>query len=352
MARDSPIELSILGRRLRVTGAGWLLERWIRRQWEFPDPLADACAGDIAVDVVAEPPPWATAAPKVESWVTRLDGVTLTWQRDGERGWRSPVHSGGVQLMLDGRGGQIRAWGTHVASNDGDEGCVVSRGRRTNAGQRDLVFAALHVAICEALRATGLAPLHASVIARDGHATALVGPSGAGKSTTLIRALDSGWLPLAEDFAWLDPVTRQVYGWDRAVRLTEEGLDSLPSSWRSAGWRTGADGKRFLPFECCARVRPASAELMRLAVLHRDPRRRDSAWEPMAPHDAVRALWESAGVPLCQLNRADFSRQAPSLLDQLDVARLVLGRGSIACLRQFWTATPSSRPGSGRLPYM
>ncbi|MGH7576830.1 MAG: hypothetical protein ACREM1_17110 [Longimicrobiales bacterium] len=351
MARSSAIVLSILGRRLRARGAGCSLERWIRRQWEFPDPLANARAGDIDLEVNTEPPPTAPATDG-EPWLTRLDGVTLSWERIGDRSWRITLPRGGVQLTLDENGGRIRAWGMQVASDAGDERDVFDGARGTDGRFRGSVPAALHVAICEALRATGLVPLHGAIIVRDGHATALVGPSGAGKSTTLIRALDSGWLPLAEDFAWLDPVTRQVYGWDRAVRLTEEGLDSLPSSWRSAGWRTGADGKRFLPFECCARVRPASAELMRLAVLHRDPRRRDSAWEPMAPHDAVRALWESAGVPLCQLNRADFSRQAPLLLDQLDVARLVLGRGSIACLRQFWTVTPSSRPGSGRLPYM
>lgn len=336
--------LSILGRRLRATGLSGSLERWIRRHWEFPDPLANACAGDIDLEVATEPPP-AAPATDGEPWLARLDGVTLSWQRDGDRSWRTALRSGGVQLTLDENGGRIRFWGTHGVSKDREDGDVVHRARWTDGRRRGSVPAALHVAICEALRATGLVPLHGAIVVRDGRATALVGPSGAGKSTTLIGALDSDWLPVAEDFAWLDPVVRQVYGWDRGVRLTEKAVDSLPPAWRDASWRTGADGKQFLPFEWCGRVRPASAELTRLAVLNRDPRRRESAWEPISPHDALRALWESAGVPLCPLNRADFARQAPLLLAQLDVARLVLGSGSIACPRQCWTVAPELAAG-------
>lgn len=307
MAGDRALEISILGRRLRAMRAGAELENWLRARWAFPDPLSAHSRGEIDIGVIAEPP----AAARRVTHDTVLDGVTLTWHHDGERSWRTGRREVGVLLALHAGGGRIRVWGAH-----GD------------AAGREM-FVALHVAVCEALRASGLAPLHASVIVRDGRATALMGPSGSGKSTTLISAIEAGWSPLAEDFAWLDPVTRQIYGWDRGVRLSEDGVARLAPPWRDAAWRRDADGKLFLAYERIGIQRTPSAELTRIAVLQHDLTR-DSGWEPLAARDAVRALWESTGVPLCPVNRADFARNAPTLLTSLNVSRLRLGTTPLA----------------------
>jgi hypothetical protein len=66
--------------------------------------------------------------------------------------------------------------------------------------------------------------------------------------------------------------------------------------------------------------------LTRVVLLTRDESR-ESAIEALTPQSAARALWESAGVPLCRVNREAFAAHVPALLATLKWQRLTLGLG-------------------------
>lgn len=303
------VELSVLGHRLWLRNAAPDVERWLRHCWESDDAALPAPIDDSLIQVgFLEHPPWRAMPPHDETQTSTLDGASLEWHRHSDRWWTTGRIDAGVELQLLRRHARIRVWGNAT----GDASAL-----------------ALHVAICESLRARGLVPLHAAVIARDGKATALVGRSGVGKSTTMLSLVERGWLPICEDFAWFDPSTRRVYGWagERGVRLTSEGLRRVPTRWQLASWRRQDDGKFFLGYDGVAASRPAFAELTRVVMLHRDPSRR-SGLEPLPLREATRALWESAGIPLCRVTRDAFSSRIPSLLSELEWGRLVLGRGA------------------------
>jgi hypothetical protein len=307
MDEAARVEFGVLGSRLRVWNAPTDVERWLRSGWESVHrPLQPT---DWPVDVAfATRPPWSLIPPHVEEQTSPLDGVSVSWRRHGDRWWSTSQDDGGLELRIFDDQARIRAWADDLMHS---------------------ATLALHVAICETLRARGLVPLHAAVCVRDGKATAIVGRSGIGKSSTLLTAVEAGWLPLAEDCAWLDPRTRRVHAWagDRGLRLTSEGLHRVPTRWQLAAWRRQPDGKFFLPFDQIASSRPPSADLTRVLVLDRDPSRR-SELDQLAPRDATRALWESAGVPLCRISREVFATQVPLLLTRIAWARLVLGRGA------------------------
>jgi hypothetical protein len=298
---------NFLGVPCRLINLPRSLEQWIRRHWEDMRPIGATDEYRIDVAGVAHAPrpqaPRATA-----SQTTALVGTSLTWLRHAERWWSTGDANSGVSLRLWARRARIRVWpcDTRIES---------------------VTLPALHIALCEGVRARGLVPLHAAVAVRDGFATALVGPSGVGKSTTLLAAVDDGWLPLCEDFAWLDPATRRVFGWggERGVRLDATGLSRLSADARAAPWRPGADGKFELAYDAIARARPAAADLTRVLVLTRDGAP-TSMTEPLAPRSAALALWESAGVPLCRVNRERFAAKVPALVAMLQWQRLRLGR--------------------------
>jgi hypothetical protein len=302
------VEFSVLGVCCRVVGLRSTLEQWVRRQWE--QACAIGAGHDYRIDLArcTGPPARATERP-TSTQTTPLDGANLAWTRHGARWWSTGDDDRGVSLRLFDRRARIRIW-------SGD----------TRVESETLL--ALHVAFCEALRARGLVPLHAAVAVRDGCATALMGSSGVGKSTTLLAAVDDGWLPLAEDFAWLEPATRRVFCWsgEHGVRLDATGLSRLRANDRAAAWRPGADGKFELAYDAVARARPVSAELTRVVLLTRDESR-ESAIEALTPQSAARALWESAGVPLCRVNREAFAAHVPALLATLKWQRLTLGLG-------------------------
>jgi hypothetical protein len=259
----------------------------------------------------------------LDQQATALNGAAMTWQRHGDRWWSTSRDDAGLELELFDDRARIRAWSAEFEDS--------SRVDRDDGGD-DTMSLALHVAICESLRARGLVPLHAAVIEREGRATALLGPSGVGKSTTLLSAIDAGWRAVAEDFAWLDPAECLIQGWrgEQGVRIRPDGMSHIPASRRSAPWRVERDGKLLLGYDDLSPRRRGWARLTRVTVLHRDPSR-DSALEALEAlglRDATRALWESAGVPLCRVSRARFAAAVPALLSQLEWRRLVLGRGA------------------------
>ena len=296
--------LSLLGRVLRVTGAPTVLARWLDASWRFDEhALADA-GYEIALDVVEQAPSLPVSA---AASATRLHGKeSLAWRGSGDEWWTGDA-TAGVRLRCDASGARIDTWGWRAPS--------------------ERLYAALYLALCEALRASGLLSLHAAVIARDGAATALCGRSGVGKSTTLLRAVAAGWSPLAEALSWLEPASLRLSGWDRGVRLWPVGQARL-AEHSTAEWEIDVDGKRFLPYERLSVARVPRATLERVLVLHRDPSA-ESGEQGLDARDAVRALWESTGVPLTATGRARASDAIGTLLPRVRIAQLVLGATAV-----------------------
>jgi hypothetical protein len=299
------IAFPLLGRAFRARGVPAQLAAWLREHWHFPEHAAPPHPYDISLTPIAAPGRAESGAP---CRVRLHGGRELEWRAAGAEGaecWWTGTETAGLRLELGAGGSRIDVWGAEVGGAD--------------------LLAALYLALCESLRASGLLPLHAAVIVRDDRATALCGRSGVGKSTTLLNALRAGWAPLAEDLSWLDPASLILHGWDRGVRLWPEGRDRLPD-YAAARWDPDADGKLFLPYDRLPTSVQRSAPLARLLALHRDPTR-PSGIEPLPARDAVRVLWESTGVPLSPASRESASRRVPELIERVEISRLRLGTG-------------------------
>src|SRR5581483_8264189 len=163
-------------------------------------------------------------------------------------------------------------------------------------------------------------PLHAALASHDGNVTAFLGQSGAGKSTTLLRLTHAGWTGLAEDLSWLDPLTMQVFGWDRGVRL----WPAAASHFFAGSPAPGRDGKATIPYEELGIGEQLSGTLRRIALLVRD----DSGapkWEPAGNHEAIKALWEATGLPLSAESRNEVSKGIEKIVKGVDFLLLRLG---------------------------
>ncbi|WP_424952190.1 hypothetical protein [Deinococcus sp.] len=154
---------------------------------------------------------------------------------------------------------------------------------------------ALLLAFTEVQRAAGLLPLHASVLSRGGlsrggQTVAVSGPSGAGKSTAALRLLGRGWQLVAEDWAWLDPVSGQLLGWDSGLRLRPESLERFAPELLQ-GAPTDQHGKRVLD---PPRLNGAQAldAIFFLSAHSSAPRPDGSRLE------LVRSVWGMVGTPL------------------------------------------------------
>jgi hypothetical protein len=300
---------SLLGHCCRVLDADECEEHWLRQHWHFDSCAQPTRAMHITLRFCHDAPrstPPVTGLPQS----TELPTLALVWRQHGPRWWSTGNEESGVELRLAADAVLITVW------------------RDPGTPSTFPVEAALHVGMCEAVRATGLSPLHAAVITREGQATALAGKSGIGKSTALMIAMSQGWQPVAEDFSWLDPTNGRVYGWDRGVRLAERILASISPRWQQEGWQPAHHDKLFLSYENLIPRKQAAANLNRIALLHRDPTR-PSAWEPLDLRAGVRMLCESVGVPLCRENRNYFADHLARLLARMEVARLVIGHTRI-----------------------
>jgi hypothetical protein len=319
------LDFRILGRRFQARGIPAAVAEWLRSSWHFPehDGRAPDSAYRIVLEASDEPPVEADRvgdeSARAADGAARRDDmqaggsdaaptIAPGWrERDGV--WVSGTESAGVRLSLDGSTTAIHTWGL------GDP------------TRRPELAAQVHLAMCEGLRASELMPLHAAVAARDGNASAFVAQSGTGKSTTLLHAIRAGWTPIAEDFAWVDPKTLAIYGWDRGIRLWPEGLAAMDAGAVAGdGWRAGADGKLFLDYAELGAGAARGGTLTDVVLLERDGTG-PAVWEPLPPRDAVRAMWEATGVPLVSGTRAWVAREIPRVLERVDAKRLRLGNG-------------------------
>ncbi|GGQ93249.1 hypothetical protein [Deinococcus ruber] len=155
---------------------------------------------------------------------------------------------------------------------------------------------ASHLALTEAGRASGLLPLHAAVLSRNGRAVAVSGASGTGKSTAALRLMAAGWSLVAEDSAWLDPVTRRVAGADQGIRVFESSLHRFAPEWLERASRLDIHGKRWFATE-----RAAGAVLERLYVLGTLP------VGILSGAAAVQTWWTITGLPVAAQARGAVS---------------------------------------------
>lgn len=307
---DGPgdVVFPVLGRTLAAHGVSPVLCAWLDEHWLHPEHALPPHPFRIRLDCErgTEGPGLLTG----ERVSATLPGFTQVWyRRGGTLEWRGA--GVGVRLALDGPSARIRAWGMAEPAAD--------------------ATAALHLALCEALRASGLLALHAAVArppgARGG-ATALLARSGVGKSTTLLRLRDAGWTPLAEDLSWVEPRSGTLYGWDRGVHLWPGTIEAFLPGLADRPWRVGPDGKLFLSYEDLGVAGPRSASLTRIAPLTRAPHG-EGRWESLTAAEGVRALWESAGVPLLPAAQAATSAWIASMVKHVPIQRLRVGQGKL-----------------------
>jgi hypothetical protein len=299
------IQFEILGRSLRLTGTveaplEAALEMALRSRWDFPEYEHAAHPFGLEVEILDVPAssfPSELQATNLELPAGNLDCRTLEtviWLGDATVGVRAELLE---QHLL------IQAWGVQARNVD-----------------------LLHLVIAEGLRASGLISLHASIAAQDGLAIAFLGPSGRGKTTTLLRSLEAGFVPVCEDFAWCNPITLEVFGFDRGLRLLpdtatffEERFGIKPSIWQVDKW--------FVPYSSLNLERQA-VSLAMIALLERQPDR-PSGLEALSKRQAALAFWEASGLPLLRTVQDRISQQIAGMVARLEVRRLVLGQGPI-----------------------
>jgi len=212
--------------------------------------------------------------------------------------------SAGLHLSFDDVATRVELWGFERSED------------------RSSIYLGLSVALGEALRLSGLLPLHAAVAKRGDAAVAWLGPSGAGKSITLLLAARAGWHAVAEDLCWLEPESLRVYGWDHGIRVWPDALQQFFPDLTDAA--TMPDGKRFIPYHRIGALQPRSCTLSRVAILG-GAAGGQSRWEPATARETVRALWEASGLPLLDSSRDAAARCVARLVRRLPAARLVRG---------------------------
>jgi len=295
------LSFPVLGRPLRVSSPPPRLAQWLRASWDRPEHRTPDHAYAIDLECVTAAPPPGEGNP----CPVTVEGVTLRFVSSGSA-WELRVAGGGLRLDLGGRAARIRLWGLDEQPDPAP------------------LYVGLQVVLTEAMRASGLMPLHAAIAARGAAAVAWLGTGGAGKSTTLLRAARAGWRPVAEDLSWLEPESLRVWGWDRGVRVWPDTIERFFPEYADAP--ALPDGKRDIPYDRLGADHARTCTLSRLALLHRDEESAASSRTEVKPREVVRALWEATGVPLSDAAREAAGRAIAHLSRQLPASRWVLGR--------------------------
>jgi hypothetical protein len=179
------------------------------------------------------------------------------------------------------------------------------------------------VGMIEAIRASGIIPMHTSIASQNGIGTAFTGESGRGKTTTLIHSLKAGFLPICEDFAWLEPHSLQVFGCDRGLRCLPDTLERVKNLFPNIEPIAFEVDKHLVPFEQLA-PRAWQCRLERLWTLERDLTK-PTHLEPLPAAQRVMALYGATGVPLTAQTRALSVQHMASLAKRLEIQCLQIG---------------------------
>jgi hypothetical protein len=302
-ADSASISFRVLGRQLRASWPTPQLAEWLRASWDHPEYRPPDHAYVVDLECLGSPADLPDLSG--EPCAVAVQGYTLPFVRAGSA-WELAVAGGRLRFDLGERAARVRLWDL-----------------RDQPGSPAL-YIGLQVVLTEAMRLSGLMPLHAAVAARGDSAIAWLGTSGAGKSSTLLRAARAGWRPVAEDLSWLEPESLRVWGWDRTVRVWPETLKRFFPE--HADVPALPDGKRGVPYERLGADRARTCILSRLALLHRNEDQAASSRTEVEPREVVRALWEATGVPLSDAAREAAERAIARLSRELPASRWVLGR--------------------------
>jgi hypothetical protein len=221
--------------------------------------------------------------------------------------WSSGA-AGGVRLTLRGHGSAIEFWGR--------EGWA--RSRPTSR---------LIAALFEALRATGVHPLHASAGVPPGRVgcVAFVGRRRTGKSMTLVHAGAAGWRLLGEDLVWLDLASLVLYGDDRGVHLRPGALSLIDAKAQASSAASRGGRKRYVTFTGLGTGHVPRAPLRCVVELRRN--RVKARCDRLPRLEGARLLWRATGIPLSVPARLEFAREVPRVLDSVPAFRLSFSDG-------------------------
>lgn len=161
--------------------------------------------------------------------------------------------------------------------------------------------------------------LHASAVERDGRALLMTGLSGAGKSTLAALLGERGWRLMGDEFALLDPASRLVYAFPRAVSLKNEAI----------GLFDGVEP---------ARLGPAMTDTPKGTIRHLRPRA-----------DAIDRMAEPAAPALLLFPRYGFDAETRPIgqaevfvrLTQASTNYVALGEPGFAALTRFVAEVPA-----------
>ena len=298
------MEFDVLGRTLRAHGLPEALWARLRAEWEFPEHAVAPVAYSIEIRVQAVDP--------------------ASWVQAGEREVLACNERFSVRTLPEGWWFQDETG--EVAGCHGSELTTVQVNLSAVRPPSGPLRAALYLMINEALWCSGLMPLHAAAACVDGQGVVFLGPSGRGKSTTLLRAMQAQWTPVAEDLLWYDPATRLIYGWERYVRLLPASVALLPADVAQGPWRWSSDGKVNIPYDALpgAEIRRGGTPLARLVLLEREPDSPSTVLRA-TPREVALALWEATGLPLSQRARQFAGQQIALMQGQVQGMKLLLG---------------------------
>lgn len=228
------------------------------------------------------------------------------------------VHNGSVNVLTTDRGCWICTADAAIQLEFDGSGVEL-----TLFGAEASLPVCLGLALIEAIRASGLLPMHAAITLHDGVALALTGTSGTGKTTTLMQALKHGYTPVSEDFAWLNPQSMRVHSVDRGLHCLPDTLARALEYFPHIEPIQANPRKQFIAFAQIA-AQTWECGLHAIWKLERQPEL-PSAVMPISPAERVMTLFETTGLPLTLLTRAQAATVIPRLAQQLEIAKLRIG---------------------------
>lgn len=228
------------------------------------------------------------------------------------------VHNGSVNVLTTDHGCWICAGDSAIHLEFDGSGVEL-----TLFGAEASMPICLGLALIEAIRASGLLPMHAAITLHAGVALALTGTSGTGKTTTLMQALSRGYTPVSEDFAWLNPQSMRVHSVDRGLHCLPDTLARALEYFPHVKPIQANPRKQLIPFAQIA-TQTWECGLHAIWKLERQLEL-NSAVIPLSLAERVMTLFETTGLPLTMLTRAQAAAVIPRLAGELEIAKLRIG---------------------------